>query len=119
VIASTKVRFGEGESPYTQLVLSDVSSSIGTARLDAKAIVQHDYSAPFGLVVGTAPASAAEVLLLDFKGNIVSSVNTMRSADPFFATVSFWLIETAKHPFYTSLRAIDRDGNVVADLPGR
>ena len=71
------------------------------------------------LVAGTAPASVVAVLLLDSAGNTVGSVNTTRFDDPHFAFVSFWLIETAKHPVYASLRAIDRDGNVVAEYPGR
>ena len=77
------------------------------------------YAICVGLVAGTAPASAVEVQLIDFKGTTVSSVRTTRSDNPQYAAVSFFLIETAKHPFYTSLRAIDRDGNVVAELPGR
>lgn len=118
VVASTNIV--DGERVYRTDFLTDESTSIGWGnRLDANAVVAYDHAALLGLVAGTAPASAVEVQLLDFKGNIVSSVGTTRSDDPYFATVSFFLIETANHPFYTSLRAIDRAGNVVAEYPGR
>jgi hypothetical protein len=118
VVASTNIV--DGELVYSTFFLTDQSTSIGVGnRLDPNVIRQSDQSAQLGLVAGTAPASAVEVLLLDFKGNIVSSVGTTRSDNPQYAAVSFFLIETAKHPFYTSLRAIDRDGGVVAEYPGR
>jgi hypothetical protein len=118
VVASTDIV--DGERVYNTFFLTDESTSIGWGnRLDANVIRQSDHAALLGLVAGTAPASAVEVLLLDFKGNTVSSVSTTRSDNPQYAAVSFWLIETAKHPFYSSLRAIDRDGNVVAEHPGR
>jgi hypothetical protein len=118
VVASTNIT--DGERVYTMAFLTDESATIGWGnRLDANVIRVSDNSAQLGLVAGTAPGSAVEVQLLDFKGNIVSSVRTTHSANPEYAAVSFWLIETANHPFYTSLRAIDRDGNVVAEYPGR
>jgi hypothetical protein len=118
VVASTNIV--DGERVYSTFFLTDQSTSIGVGnRLDPNVIRQSDQSAQLGLVAGTAPASAVEVLLLDFKGNIVSSVRTTRSDNPQYAALSFFLIETAKHPFYTSLRAIDRDGGVVAEYPGR
>jgi hypothetical protein len=122
VAASTKVNLGgaaDGTLSYSLVFLTDQSTTIaGGSPFDTIAITRYDY-VQAGLVAGTAPTSAVAVLLLDATGNTVGSVNTNRADDPHLATVSFWLIETAKHPVYASLRAIDRDGNVVAEYPGR
>ena len=118
VVASTNIV--DGERVYSTFFLTDESTTMGWGnRLDANEIRPSDQSAQLGLVAGTAPASAVELQLLDFKGTTVSSVRTTRSDNPQYAAVSFFLIETANHPFYTSLRAIDRDGNIVAEYPGR
>jgi hypothetical protein len=122
VVASTKTSFQDPfRSPYgsTLLFLTDEFLMISSDRLEAQAFRAHDYADQVGLIAGTAPAGAVEVLLMDANGNTLGSVTTMRFDDPYFALVSFWLIETAKHPSYASLRAIDRDGNVVAEYPGR
>lgn len=122
VVASTKTSFQDAfRSPYgsTLLFLTDEFMMISSNRLEAQAFGAYNFADQVGLVAGTAPAGAVEVLLVDANGNTLSSVTTRRFDDPHFALVSFWLIETTKQPSYTSLRAIDRDGNVVAEYPGR
>jgi hypothetical protein len=115
VAASAKANPTDGKLEYSMSFLTDETTYIGGGNtLDANIV--YDHASKLGLVAGTAPASAVAVLLLDSTGNTVGSVDTTRSDDPRLASVSYWVIEVAKHPVYTSLRAIDRDGNRVADL---
>jgi hypothetical protein len=69
------------------------------------------------IAIGTAPFDAVSIQLVEQTGIVVGSVATKRIENVDKPRLSYWLIELDKYSSFTTLRALDQNGNVLGDHP--
>jgi hypothetical protein len=85
---------------------------------DLTKITRRDLADP-RVAFGTAPFDAVSIQLLEQTGIVIGSVATKRIENVDKPPLSYWLIELDKYSSFETLRAVDRNGNVLAEHPQR
>jgi hypothetical protein len=122
IVVSTTVGLNEQlGGKYSIVMLSETTSGMTTGgAIDTKQHVSAGEAfAGSGLIVGQAPPNATTIQLLTFGGVVVGTVTTKHFEHPDLVGVSFFVFDANEFPTYSSLRALDHNGNVVGEQPAR